>query len=139
LNSKEFDPSAEVIVSDAIEPQTNALSKAADSKIEWLHRSDNVADFRVTTDRRGVLLFNEKYDPAFVLTVDGKPAQLLRCNYIMKGANVDVGTHEVRFEYRPPRIGFYLSVAGWIGCLIAVPSLRLMEDRGSTTKDRKRG
>jgi hypothetical protein len=47
----------------------------------------------------------------------------------MKGVRVEPGTHEVRFEYRPPRIGFYLSLAGWIGCLVTVPVLRLWEQR----------
>ncbi len=125
----DFDPQSEVIVSESLAPQTNAVPSAAAAKVEWLHRTDNVAQVRVTTDRPGILLFNEKHDPNFLVTVDGQPAQLLRCNYIMKGVRIESGTHEVRFEYRPPRIGFYASITGWIGCLVAVPLLRLWEQR----------
>jgi len=136
LNSKDFDPAAEVIVSDAIDVSTNTPSTSAPTHVEWLQHTDNVAKIRVTSDRRGILLFNEKYDPAFVVTVDNKPAQLLRCNYIMKGVTVEAGTHEVRFEYRPPRIGFYVSVAAWVGCLITIPGLRLVERKAEQKRER---
>lgn len=129
LISKDFDPAAQVIVSESIPAQTNAATGAANATVEWIKNTDNVDIVRVTTDRRGILLFNEKHDPNFIVSVDGQPAQLLRCNFIMKGVLVEPGTHEVRFEYRPPRIGFYTSVAGWVACLIVVPLLRWYERR----------
>jgi len=130
LASPEFDPLPEVIVSNPITPQTNTPpASAAPGKVEWLRRTDNVSQLRVTTDRRAVLLLNEKYDPNFVLSVDGQRAELLRCNFIMKGALIEPGTHEVGFEYRPPAIGFYVSVCAWGGCLLAVLALRLYESK----------
>lgn len=127
LIDSNFDPVQEVIVSEPVAPQTNAVQVAKPARVEWITDTDNVDVLRVSTEYRGVLLFNEKYDPAFVVTVDGQPAELLRCNFIMKGVLIEPGTHEVRFEYRPPRIGFYISVAGWIGCLIGIPLLRWYE------------
>jgi uncharacterized membrane protein YfhO len=46
------------------------------------------------------LLLNDKYDPNWKVTVDGKPASLLRCNYIMQGVQVSAGEHtiDLRFE-----------------------------------------
>jgi hypothetical protein len=127
IAAPEFDPQTEVIVSEAI-PASPTGSAAPDSaRIEWLHRSANAARLRVTTDRQGVLLFNEKHDPHFRLTVDGHPARLLRCNYIMKGAFIEPGTHEVYFEYRPPRLGFSVSLTAWVACLVGAPALRLWE------------
>ena len=127
LASREFNPAEQVIVSDSILPQTNTVVHSVPPTVEWVENTDNLDRMRVTADQEVVLLFNEKYDPAFVVRVDGKPAQLLRCNYIMKGVRVEPGKHEVAFEYRPPRVGFYLSIAGWMGCLFGVPALGLWE------------
>jgi uncharacterized membrane protein YfhO len=49
-----------------------------------------------------VLLLNDKYDPHWDVTVDGKPAELLRCNFIMRGVPVPAGPHTVDFQFRIP-------------------------------------
>ena len=41
--------------------------------------------FATNATAPSVLLLNDKYDPNWRVTVDGKPAELLRCNYIMRG------------------------------------------------------
>ena len=45
-----------------------------------------------------VLLLNDKYDPLWTVTVDGKPAPLLHCNYLMRGVQVPAGAHTVEFK-----------------------------------------
>ncbi len=49
-----------------------------------------------------VLLLNDKYDPHWDVTVDGKPAELLRCNFIMRGVPVPAGSHTVDFQFKIP-------------------------------------
>jgi uncharacterized membrane protein YfhO len=57
---------------------------------------------------------NDKYDPNWKVTVDGKPATLLRCNYIMRGVEVPAGDHQVEFRFAPPVTGLYVSLAAII-------------------------
>jgi hypothetical protein len=51
--------------------------------------------------------------------VDRKPAQLLRCNYLMRGVQVPAGEHAVEFRFTQPHTGLCLSVAA-IFCTLAL-------------------
>jgi hypothetical protein len=57
---------------------------------------------RTQADFASVLLLNDRFDPQWSVTVDGQPARLLRCNYIMRGVQLPPGTHTVRFSFRIP-------------------------------------
>ena len=58
-----------------------------------------------------VLLLNDKYDPNWKVLVDGKPAPLLRCNYVMRGVQLAPGDHRVEFHYEPSTTALYISLA----------------------------
>ena len=69
----------------------------------------------------GILLLNEKYDPSWDITIDGQKAELLRCNFIMRGVKVPMGPHEIVFRYRVPhmpwvraRYGVLLVSLAWL-------------------------
>ena len=47
-----------------------------------------------------VLLLNDRFDPAWRVTVDGRPAPLLRCNYLMRGVQLAPGDHTVEFTFQ---------------------------------------
>ncbi len=61
-----------------------------------------------------VLVVSDAYDEGWQVSVDGKPAALLRANYALRGVWLPAGTHEVVFTYRPRAVvaGAALSVAG---------------------------
>jgi hypothetical protein len=54
----------------------------------------------------GILLLNDKYDPGWDVAVDGQKAELLRCNFIMRGVKVPTGRHEIIFTYRVPHMSW---------------------------------
>jgi uncharacterized membrane protein YfhO len=58
-----------------------------------------------------VLLLNDKHSSNWRVTVDGHPATLLRCNYLMRGVQVPAGKHEIEFRYEPPITGLYITTA----------------------------
>ncbi len=58
-----------------------------------------------------VLLLNDKYDPNWKVTVDGKPETLLRLNFIMRGVALTPGEHTVEFHFAPPLTSLYVSLA----------------------------
>ena len=67
-----------------------------------------------------VLLLNDRTAPDWKVWVDGKLAEVLRCNYIMRGVALSPGDHTVEFRYQPPLKTFYASLCGWAaGILIA--------------------
>ncbi|MEZ5405610.1 MAG: hypothetical protein R3F23_05350 [Verrucomicrobiia bacterium] len=66
-----------------------------------------------------LLLVNDKYDPNWRVTVNGKSTPLLRCNYIMRGVQVPAGeNNEIIMEFKPPLTGFWISAIAlvvWVG------------------------
>jgi uncharacterized membrane protein YfhO len=58
-----------------------------------------------------LLLLNDKFDPDWKVTVDGKPEPLLRCNFIMRGVALSAGPHTVEFRFEPPIELLYVSLA----------------------------
>ena len=62
-------------------------------------------------DTASVLLLNDKFDPNWSVTVDGKPAELLRCNYIMRGVYLAPGHHAVEFTFTMPNKPLYVTLA----------------------------
>jgi hypothetical protein len=59
---------------------------------------DIMFDAKTTTP--SVLLLNDKFDPYWRVFVDGKPAELLRCNFIMRGVYLTPGQHTVEFQFK---------------------------------------
>ncbi|HEY6573154.1 MAG TPA: YfhO family protein, partial [Candidatus Eisenbacteria bacterium] len=79
---------------------TLALPTLPDSV--WTIRFDfNEAEYGVSTNAPGLLVAVDQWDPDWSVTVDGKPADLERVNYLMRGVLVPAGVHIVRFHYLP--------------------------------------
>jgi uncharacterized membrane protein YfhO len=59
-----------------------------------------------------ILLLNDRYDANWQVSVDGQPATLLRCNFLMRGVELAPGRHTVEFNFRPTLNWLYVSIAG---------------------------
>jgi uncharacterized membrane protein YfhO len=57
-----------------------------------------------------VLLLNDRFDSHWRVLVDGKPAELLRCNFIMRGVYLPPGQHMVEFKFSLPNGPFYVTL-----------------------------
>jgi hypothetical protein len=67
-----------------------------------------------------VLLLNDKFDPQWSVTVDGRPEALLRANFLMRGVPLEPGTHTIEFRFRIPSWPLVVSLvalAAALGCL----------------------
>jgi hypothetical protein len=62
----------------------------------------------------GLVVVADLYYPGWELTVDGRPAEILRTNRAMRGVVLPAGTHRLVFGYNPLsfRAGMALSAAG---------------------------
>ena len=52
----------------------------------------------------GVLVFSEIYYPGWTATVDGKPAELGRVNYVLRALKVEPGQHKVELAFFPKSV-----------------------------------
>jgi hypothetical protein len=78
-------------------------------------------DVTVTAQEEGLLLLNDRYDDGWNVAVDGRDAELLRCNAIVRGVKVPAGRHRVAFRYHSPYLPYALArfaalgvALGWI-------------------------
>ncbi|MGO9846361.1 MAG: YfhO family protein [Methylocella sp.] len=69
-----------------------------------------------------MVILADTYYPGWRLTIDGKPAPILRANRMMRGAAVRAGVHRLVYTYEPSsfRIGLIVSLAGAIVLLALV-------------------
>jgi hypothetical protein len=109
LRSTEFDPATTVIVAESIAAPASTNANAG--TVEFASYSPKKLSLKAKVAAPAVLLLNDKHDPNWKVRVDGQPATLLRCNYVMRGVQVPAGDHTVEFSYEPPCGMLYLSLA----------------------------
>jgi len=110
LGSRTFDPQKTVLVASPL-PQPAATPADQTGSVEFASYAPKKIVFHTKADFASVLLLNDKFDPSWTVAVDGKPAELLRCNYIMRGVSLPPGAHTVRFDYVRPAGPLYVSLA----------------------------
>ena len=121
LSSPEFLPHQTVLVSLPL-PVAPALDATNQNPGEVKFKSYKPADivFEARAENNAVLMLNDKFDPIWRVTVDGKPTELLRCNYIMRGVFLTPGTHTVEFFFRPSLKSGYVTLAAMaLGILLS--------------------
>jgi hypothetical protein len=127
LADKNFDPQQTVLVSTPLPaaPAANANSGTVDFK------SYKPADivFDAKSDTASVLLLNDKYDANWHVSVDGKPAELLRCNFIMRGVYLPPGSHTVEFRFTLPNKPLYVTIATMVVGVFLLGLLIFLERR----------
>lgn len=101
LMSPEFDPARTVLLDEPIAaPANSAATNQIAGDVDFASYAPADIKLKANATTPSVLLLNDRYDPAWQVSVDGKPAKLLRCNFIMRGVFLEPGQHEVEFRYR---------------------------------------
>ena len=109
LAAREFDPARTVLVAGEITPPI--ATNANTGTVEYSSYAPKHIVLNAKAAAPAVLLLNDKYDPNWKVLVDGKPAPLLRCNYVMRGVQLAPGDHRVEFHYEPSTTALYISLA----------------------------
>jgi hypothetical protein len=111
LVSTNFDPWQTVLVSTPLPgvPAANAANQNAGS-IEFKSYAPKNIVLSAPADAPAVLLLNDRFDSHWRVLVDGKPAELLRCNFIMRGVYLTPGQHTVEFKFSLPNGPFYVTL-----------------------------
>jgi len=103
LGSPDFDPEKALLV-DSILPDQAMESAGQNARgegtVEFAGYASKHIVLKTSAGFASVLLLNDRFDPAWQVTVDGRPASLLRCNYIMRGVQLAPGDHTVEFNFQ---------------------------------------
>jgi len=113
LANLNFDPAKTVLIST---PQKNLPTTSTNENnpgtVAFTSYSPKKIIFAANATAPAILLLNDKYDPHWRVTVDGQPAELLRCNFIMRGVQLTPGAHTVEFDFSLPSKPLYVTLAG---------------------------
>lgn len=94
---------------EAILGQTQANDST--SKVELTKYEPNNLRYTITSAKGGIVVFSEIYYPGWTATIDGKPVELGRVNYILRALNVKAGKHEVVLDFHPTSIATTETIA----------------------------
>lgn len=128
LAGQGFDPQQSVLVMQNIPAPAPADAAQAPGAVEIdpnykSKRIELKADAKVPA----VLLLSERYNDKWHVEVDGKPTELLRCDFIERGVFLPKGQHTIVMHYEAPTHTLYISLAavvlglGLWGFLIVAP------------------
>ena len=70
----------------------------------------NKIGYKVESKTGGVLVFSEIYYPEWTATVDGKPTEVGRVNYVLRALKVGPGSHKVVLSFQPRSV----EVTEWV-------------------------
>jgi hypothetical protein len=89
----------------------------------------NHLTYDVQSDKGGVVVFSEIYYPGWTATIDGKPAELGRVNYILRALKVEPGNHQVELTFKPKSVERTETIAyiAFVLLLLAVVAVVFIE------------
>jgi hypothetical protein len=95
---------------------------AAEAAPEIVRYEPARIDIKVQAGAPALLVLSDLFYPGWEATVDGRPAEVLQANYVMRAVAVPTGAHEVRFLYRPAsfRAGLAASAAGCLAVALLI-------------------
>jgi hypothetical protein len=112
LASPSFDPAQAVLLERPISASTNsAATNQSPGEVEFASYKPTDIQLKANALSPSVLLLNDRWDEDWKVWVDGKPAELLRCNFLMRGVFLEPGKHEVEFRFKPPVNMLYVNLA----------------------------
>ncbi len=97
--------------------------EAAEHPIVLTSYEANALTFEAENDRERLAVFSDIYYPGWQCTIDGKPADLLRANYVLRAVVIPAGKHTIAFSFDPQSLHTTEAVAN--GALIVLALLLL--------------
>ena len=121
LTAPQWDPAQSVLVaSETPIPPPAAAGGSDPGAVSITSYAPKDIRLQASAKTPAVLLYNDRTAPDWRVWVDGKPSQLLRCNYIMRGVFVPAGEHTVEFRFQPTVAPLCVSLSAFAaGILLA--------------------
>ena len=94
----------EAVADKRFEAQLGQAKADTNAEVKMTSYEPNHLTYSVNSNNGGVLVFSEVYYPEWKATVDGKPTELGRVDYILRAINIAPGKHEVVLDFHPQSI-----------------------------------
>ncbi len=109
-----FDPAQVAVLEKGV--PLNPGQVVGQSRLTFLRYELNRVELSVQTPADGILLLTDVFYPGWRATVDGRPAELLRADYVFRAVRIPAGEHVVRMDFRPRtwQVGFGISLVTWL-------------------------
>src|SRR5262245_23208139 len=124
-----FDPVQSVIVANEIPASPPPAAASAKLSAEISSYAPKRIEVRTDCPLPSVLLMNNKWDEGWKVTIDGKPAPLLRCNFLMQGVYLPASSKTVVFSFKPKSTIFFISLGAVLFGLALCVVLAVWGDR----------
>ena len=99
-----FNPANEAIIDNRFEDQFQNITFHSDStaKIHLLEYQPNKLIYESESTYDQMAVFSEIYYPkGWKVTIDGKPADYFRANYVLRSMIIPAGQHKIEFKFQP--------------------------------------
>jgi hypothetical protein len=114
LANPAFNPAQKVFVAGPLPAPAPAKPGQSAGSVDFTSYAPKHIVLRAKAAAPSVLLLNDRFDPGWKVTVDGTPARLLRCNYVMRGVQVPPGEHQIVFRFTAPLAPLFISILGLV-------------------------
>lgn len=99
-----FNSKTTAIVDKRFADQLKGLTPMPDSSasIKLVSYAPNKLVYESNSSADNLAVFSEiYYDKGWTATIDGQPADYLRCNYVLRGMKVPAGKHTIEYKFEP--------------------------------------
>ncbi len=135
--TKEFNVLDEAIVSKDVAKNLSQRTYKGEGTVKMQSYAPNKLVYTVNASDKGLVVFSEiYYADGWTATIDGKPADIQRVNYLLRGLEVPKGESKVVFTYDLPRFYKYntYSMVASLLILLTLFGYALMEWRKKKTE-----
>lgn len=102
LAAPEFDPAQLVMLASHVPaPAPQPAPGGGTGTVEITSYAPEDIQLHAVAAAPSILMLDDKYDPNWQVWVDGRRAELLRCDFILRGVYLQPGTHSVEFVFKP--------------------------------------
>lgn len=83
----------------------NSQASTGENDVRLTGYTPKSLDYECYSHDGGTVVFSEIYYPyGWKVTIDGKPVEHFRANYLLRAINVPAGHHEIHFEFAPDSV-----------------------------------
>ena len=108
LGETGFQPANETLLHTSLSPAE--LTRGDNGHIKILTEAPAMAELEVEAALPGWLVRSTKFDSDWRVTVDDKPAALLRADYLLQAVHIPAGKHVLTFSYSPSLNDMWLAI-----------------------------
>lgn len=121
IHDPDFDPARTVVLERAGTRPRQPSVDLEPAHLAFTRYDLNRLALTVRTPESGWLVLSDVFYPGWRAAVDGRPAPVLRADYVFRAVPVPAGAHQIEMIFAPPTwyIGLALSGLTWLGLAAA--------------------